>query len=421
MMKKITFLLLCCMTMSLAQAQLTSVAIVGDGAGGWPGEAGNPGPVDTHQMTSSDGIHWTLNNLTLTTGSAKFRGNNSWDLPYNWGGNSFPSGTGTVDGNGMTTTAGTFNVTFNSDTFAYNFVLVTGGSLASVAIVGDGAGGWPGDAGNPGPVDVHQMGTLDGENWTISNLTLTAGAVKFRGNNSWDLPYNWGGPTFPTGTAVVDGAAMTSAAGTYNVSFNSTTLAYTFQLVGSGASSLAIVGDGAGGWPGEPGNPGPVDVHQMTSTDGINWTINNLTLTTGSVKFRGDNSWALPYNWGGTDFPSGTAIVDGGGIPSVAGEYNVTFNSTTRVYNFEDVLGIEEVANTVFKIYPNPTQTSWNFKASNTNINSIQVMDLLGKQVLKSNPNSLEVQLDGSNLPKGIYLAKIVSGDAVTTLKLVKK
>ena len=36
-------------------AQITSVAIVGEAVGGWPGDPGNPGPTDVHQMTSTDG------------------------------------------------------------------------------------------------------------------------------------------------------------------------------------------------------------------------------------------------------------------------------------------------------------------------------------------------------------------------------
>lgn len=117
-MKKITILIICLLTLSFANAQLSTVAIVGDGAGGWPGETGNSGPEDAQQMTSSDNENWNIENLTITAGSVKFRGNNSWDLPYNWGGSSFPSGTGVVDGAGIESIAGVYNVSFNSSTLA---------------------------------------------------------------------------------------------------------------------------------------------------------------------------------------------------------------------------------------------------------------------------------------------------------------
>jgi hypothetical protein len=416
-MKKITFIILCFLTINFASAQLTSVAIVGDGAGGWPGETGNPGPVDTHQLASTDGIIWTINNLTLTSGSAKFRGNNSWDLPYNWGGNSFPSGTGIVDGGGMTTVAGVYNVSFNSSTLTYNFTLVTGSGLTSISIVGDGAGGWPGDAGNPGPVDAIQMGTTDGENWTINNLTLTVGSVKFRGNNSWDLPYNWGGASFPSGTGTVDGSAITSASGVYNVSFNSTTFVYDFVLVNSGLTSIAIVGDGAGGWPGDAGNPGPVDSNQMSTTDGVNWTIENLTLTSGSAKFRGNNSWDLPYNWGATTFPTGTGIVDGAGITTSAGTYNVTFNSDTFAYSFSTTLSVDAYNASNFMIYPNPTKDIINIK-SNKVISSLMLFDLTGKKVFDTQ-QVINNQVFIGELLSGIYLMRTKDSEENSVVKKI--
>lgn len=420
-MKKITFITLCMLAISLAQAQLTSVSIVGSGAGGWPGEPGNPGPVDTHQMTSSDGVHWTLTNLTLTAGPVKFRGNNSWSLPYNWGGPSFPTGTAVVDGGDFMAVAGVYNVHFNSNTLAYSFALVTDNGPDSIALVGSGAGGWPGEAGNPGPVDVHQMGTTDGVNWTLNNLSLSAGAVKLRGNNSWDLPYNWGGSTFPSGTAVVDGDAMTASAGIYNVSFNSETLVYNFVLVSSGISTLAIVGGGAGGWPGEPGNPGPTDLHQMTSTDGENWVINNLPLTVGPVKFRANNSWALPYNWGGSDFPSGIAVVDANGIEvTTAGTYDVTFNVNSKAYSFEISLGIQDMVSRQVTVFPNPSTRMWHISAQQP-IVSVMVFDMAGKLVLSQAAGSLQTSVDNTKLQRGLYLATVQTASATTTIKLIKE
>jgi hypothetical protein len=106
--------------------------------------------------------------------------------------------------------------------------------------------------------------------------------------------------------------------------------------VNAQVTSVAVVGEAAGGWPGSPGNPGPEDIHQMTSTDGENWTLNGLVLTTfatdGGIKFRANNSWDI--NWGAAEFPAGTGTQGGANIQCIAGTYDVTFNSTTGVYNF---------------------------------------------------------------------------------------
>ncbi len=98
MMKKITFIIVCCLAINFVNAQLTSVALVGSGTEqGWPVDP----QTDAHQMTSTDNVNWTIANIALKGGAIKFRGNNSWALPYNWGGATFPTGSAIVDGAGI--------------------------------------------------------------------------------------------------------------------------------------------------------------------------------------------------------------------------------------------------------------------------------------------------------------------------------
>lgn len=83
-------------------------------------------------------------------------------------------------------------------------------------------------------------------------------------------------------------------------------------------------------------------------------------------------------------------------------------------------LGISENKTTEFKVYPNPSKVEWNIKANGQIINSIEVFDVLGKQVVILKPNATDVVIDASTLNKGIYLAKVVSGNSIKTIKLVK-
>jgi hypothetical protein len=396
MIKKLLLLVICFLTFSFANAQLNSVAIVGDGAGGWPSA-----PIDTHQMTTTDGMNWTLNNLTLTVGSVKFRGNNSWDLPYNWGGTVFPSGTAVVDANGITSAAGIYNVSFNSNTLAYKFEK-QGGGFQVISIFGDATpGAWTTDT---------DMTTTDGNIYTLKNVSLIAGALKFRGDHSWTLPYNWGGTAFPSGTAIVDAPGITiPTAGLYDVTFTKTTLQYsfTFQVV-------SIFGDATpGAWTTDT---------DMSTTDGNIYTLNNVSLIAGALKFRGDHSWALPYNWGGTAFPSGTAVVDANGIAvPTAGNYNISFNKTTLAYSFTTTLAVNDFDTITFKVYPNPTQNNWFFSSSKENIESIVIVDITGKTVKTATPKSNEANIDASNLTAGLYVAKVATATATQTLKLIKE
>ncbi len=71
----------------------------------------------------------------------------------------------------------------------------------------------------------------------------------------------------------------------------------------------------------------------MNSTDNTNWTLTYTFNATEQVKFRQNASWTV--NWGNSNFPSGTGVQDGPNIQVPAGEYNITFNSSTGAYNFE--------------------------------------------------------------------------------------
>ena len=396
MNKKLLLFVICLMTFSFANAQITSMAIVGPGAGGWPTNA--VGEVDAHQMTTADGgLHWTITNLALSNGAVKFRANNSWALPYNWGGTTFPTGTGTVDGAAITAVAGIYNVTFNTNTLAYNFVLqqIT---FQVISIIGDASPIVWGDI---------DMTTTDGKMYTL-RATLGTGALKFRGDHSWTLPYNWGGTSFPSGTAVVDAnGVIIPTAGTYDITFNKTTLAYSikFKVISIiGASSPIVWGD-----------------TDMITTDGNIYTLSNVALGTGPLKFRGDHSWNLPYNWGGTDFPSGTAVVDANGVTiPTAGNYNINFNVATAAYSITSTLATKSFNTSKFSVYPNPAKNNWNFSSSNENIESIQIVDVLGKTIRSSFSKSDFVTVDASGLNSGIYFAKIATATGTNTLKLIK-
>lgn len=76
------------------------------------------------------------------------------------------------------------------------------------------------------------MTTTDAVNYTLTNVVLTANIFKFRDDNSWTFQFGANGPAssnpLPSGTAIANGTDMIAPAGTFNVTFNRTTLAYSF-------------------------------------------------------------------------------------------------------------------------------------------------------------------------------------------------
>jgi len=90
------------------------IGIVGNAtAGGWSD--------DTNLVRNPSNPYKWSGTFTLTSGEAKFRANNGWDI--NWGATNFPSGVGTSGGpNIPIAEGGSYFVTFNSATGEYTFV-----------------------------------------------------------------------------------------------------------------------------------------------------------------------------------------------------------------------------------------------------------------------------------------------------------
>jgi len=177
----------------------------------------NGGGMDTPMTQDpNDSFVWTLQ-VTLGNGPVRFRANNSWD--ESWGGYSFPVGTAVPHGPQLIATAGDYLVTFNTVTLSYSFVST---SFSTVGIIGDATtGGWFVDT--PMNQDPNAPSI-----WTL-RLWLTDGEVKFRADNNWTV--NWGSSTFPTGIGTQDGPNIPVDAGEYHVIFNSTTGAYSFEII----------------------------------------------------------------------------------------------------------------------------------------------------------------------------------------------
>lgn len=504
-MKTKLFLFFAVLMMSFGvNAQINSVAVVGEAAGGWPGDPGNPGPEDVHQMTNPSGDleNWVLNGLSLATfdpngGGIKFRANNAWDI--NWGSAEWNGGTGVQGGANIPCLAGTYDVTFNSTTGVYLFSggtplptvklvgattglvdgivmtvagadtfratnvtlldgagqfsiddqlfgettfptgTLTGASdnipvvagfyssvtiniasgeysfvlIPPVSIVGDAVGGWPGDPGNPGPIDVNQLASSDAINYSLDKLACTVGGAKFRQDNAWTT--NWGNPAFPTGTATPSGDNIAvSAAGTYDVRFNRVTGDYSFSI-----PTIALVGSATPtGWP--TGAPGEIDAAALTTLDGVTYFLSSVDLTAAECKFRTNNAWDV--NFGAADFPAGVGTQGGANIVvPTASTYSVSLNRVTGEYVFTDLLSATSFNKNTFKVYPNPTNRSWNFvSTSDKNITAIQIVDMLGKTVMTINPAATSANVDASNITSGLYFAKVTTTSGTETVKLMK-
>lgn len=280
-----------------------TIGIIGTATpGGWD--------ADTDMVQdATDPTQYSLD-ITLNNGEAKFRADNAWTV--NWGSKDFPVGTGTQDGPNIPVLYGDYNVTFNTNTGAYNFKV-----FSDVGIIGSATpGGWDADT------DMYEV--QGDTNKYFITLNLVAGEAKFRRNNDWAI--NWGGSDFPAGIGTQDGPNIPiSQAGKYYITFDRSTGAYTFEEIKE-YQSISVIGTAtAGGW----------DTDTELARDQNNgdlWKA-RIDLTAGEIKFRANNAWDI--NWGGTDFPTDTAVAGGPNIVvPEAGKYQIVFNTKSLVYSF---------------------------------------------------------------------------------------
>ncbi len=84
------------------------------------------------------------------------------------------------------------------------------------------------------------------------------------------------------------------------------------------------------------------------------------------------------------------------------------------------VLSVDEFNTSSFRTYPNPTNDSWNIVTEDTVINTIQVFDIAGRQVMAIDPKATSATIDATSLQGGIYFAKISTDKGASSVKLVK-
>ncbi|MGB1393263.1 MAG: PKD domain-containing protein [Flavobacteriaceae bacterium] len=83
-------------------------------------------------------------------------------------------------------------------------------------------------------------------------------------------------------------------------------------------------------------------------------------------------------------------------------------------------LGVDDLKISGATVYPNPTTNSWNVSTNNVRIDSIKVFDILGKQVISLQPNTMTSTIDATTLTPGVYVTKIKTELGVETKRLIK-
>jgi hypothetical protein len=384
-MKKTLLLLLFCFLSIHSKAQ--TISIVGDAANGWNTDI---------DMVTSDHITYTLTNYAFTTGGVKFRLDHAWGT--SWGGTNFPNGTAILNNSSnIPVNTGVYTVTFNSSNGTYTFI---GTTFPSIGIWGPAV-----DSQNGYIAADVDMSTTDGITYTLSGFYFSSGNAYFRQDNA--TTNVWGSTSYPTGAAVLGGPSLFIPGGEHFVTFNRITGDYSFTF-----PSIGILGTALNGF-----ESADVD---LNTTDGFLYTLSDLPLTAGEVKFRKDNRWTM--NWGAPGFPHDFGVQDGANIPiPQTASYLITFNRTTGEYYFGQLLGNTTFCSSFFKVYPNPAQSHWNFTSENEKIQTIEIADATGTIIEIIAPDAFQSTVAATAFPSGLYFAKITTAKRLETIKLIKE
>ena len=279
----------------------TTWGIVGSSTpNGWDG------PDVPFFQTNEEGVYVAYTDLIV--GEIKFRENNAWDVNYGDDGMD-----GTLEPGSANITideAGSYKVTLDLNNLTYTLETFYFG------IVGDATvNGWDGP-------DVKLE--FDQYSNTFKTVTtFTAGEMKFRMNNDWATNY---GDTGLDGTLEAGGDNIPVDAGHYIVTVDLENMTYSLESI---ENNWGIVGDATpNGWDG----PDFQLQKDWSQPDSDVWVANNVTLTTGEMKFRANNTWDLNY---GDDGADGTLEQGGANIAVEAGTYDIVFDLAGGTYSID--------------------------------------------------------------------------------------
>ncbi|WP_296386811.1 T9SS type A sorting domain-containing protein [Winogradskyella sp.] len=88
---------------------------------------------------------------------------------------------------------------------------------------------------------------------------------------------------------------------------------------------------------------------------------------------------------------------------------------------YSATLGLDTVDNeAAFTYYPNPVKNTLTLNAQNT-IENVTMYNMLGQEVLRATPNTVDSDLDMSNLQVGTYFVKVTIANITKTIRVIKQ
>ncbi len=93
---------------------------------------------------------------------------------------------------------------------------------------------------------------------------------------------------------------------------------------------------------------------------------------------------------------------------------------TGKIIMNGSILGLGEFKLNGFEYFPNPVNDNLSLKGK-SNIQSVVVYNMLGQEIKRMAPNTLETEVNMATLSQGSYFVKVSINDVSQTIRIIKK
>ncbi len=157
--------------------------------------------------------------------------------------------------------------------------------------------------------------------------------------------------------------------------------------------------------------------YQVRRTNGeLVWNFDSINLPAEMVDADGSNGFVY------FKIKPKIGYAIGDIIPGVAGiyfDFNAPVITNTFETEFVEPLSVNELSDVKIKMYPNPVTDVLHITLDESELVSMQLIDIHGKQILTKTVRSKQIELNVSNLKSGIYFLKLSSDTAQLTKKII--
>ncbi len=102
-------------------------------------------------------------------------------------------------------------------------------------------------------------------------------------------------------------------------------------------------------------------------------------------------------------------------------EYGGDENEPFAISAYNATLSLDSFENeNAFAYFPNPVKNLLTLKSRNV-IQNVSVINMLGQEVLRATPNTIESNLDMNTLNQGAYFVKVTINDSTETIRIIKQ